>query len=170
MSPTLGEPTLFCNRSELLFSYSTLGGVGAAAHASPNSTFYCEFPVYLVHLGVGSYFTLCGFLILGLGILAACKRRFSNNVHGCAFFTIVCIAVVFVVFMFFSYFGLLALSSIIGGMVFGSFSSISTYHCNLVIYYLAFADIVIIYILTAFLLIVVFIFLALIISAPFCMD
>ena len=120
--------------------------MGVAARTSPNSTFYCGLQwIFPLHVCIGGFVIFCGLLILILGILAACKGQFSNNVRVRAIIVSIVVVVLFVWWL-----GSLSVGVIVAtaaGDVFRSFSSISADQCNLVMYYWAFADIVIVLVL-----------------------
>ena len=132
--------------------------MGAAAHASPNSTFFCgnvDYGAFQIcmegfHISVGVSLTSFGLLICVGLVWFSITERFSIRARKCVYYTIASIVAVFATvlipclfFSLFSVFGFFVTAVVV---VCTSFSSISTYGCNLgflVIYYWAFAEIVI---------------------------
>ena len=125
-----------------------LGSMGAAAPTDDRS-YYCGKLVFPFHLCVGGFLTSCGLLICVFSVWKAVKELFSNG-HRCVDYTIAVIAAVFAVVLLpcstVSFFGGILLYFFTAIDVFRTFSAISIYHCNydaLVMYYWAFAEIVI---------------------------
>lgn len=148
----LREKKLFGDRKsvDLDSSPSILGGIGAVAPASPNNTLYCGDVDIPFNLSIGGFLIcvavlliFCGLLLLVWGLT---PERFFT-IHKCATYTLISIITVLVIMLVLSVIAVAVFFIFTAVVVFGNFSSLSAYHCNLgllVMYYWAFAEIIII--------------------------
>jgi len=148
----LREKILFCGRKSVDVNSSPLilGGIGAVAPASPNNTFYCGDVNIPFNLSIGGFLIcvavlliFCGLLLLVWGLTP--ERCFT--IHKCATYTLISIITVLVIMLALSVIAVAVFFIFTAVVVFGNFSFLSAYHCNLgllVMYYWAFVEIIII--------------------------
>lgn len=148
----LREKILFCGRKSVDVNSSPLilGGIGAVAPASPNNTFYCGDVDIPFNLSIGGFLICVAVLLISCGLLilvwGLTPERFFT-IHKCATYTLISIITVLVIVLVLSVIAVAVFFIFTAVVVFGNFSSLSAYHCNLgllVMYYWAFAEIIII--------------------------